>query len=78
METSNDNKVFYEAVWFGDNKEENPIIKGVDKEKIIESLLEYTKGKSRCIEVYKIEYNNFGHKIGLVEKFSVLDEIQLK
>jgi len=71
------NKTFYEAMWFGCSREETPIIRSNSLENLVESLLNYTKGGSGTIEVYKIEYNNRGHSIGLVQKFDVLDNFNL-
>jgi len=71
------NKVIYEAIWFGYNREEPSIIRSKTLENLVESLLDYTKGESGSIEIYKIEYNNRGHTIGLVQKFDVLDNFYL-
>jgi hypothetical protein len=71
-------KFFYEAMWFGDDKGDSPIIRGKSIDKIVKPLIDLTRGKSGYIEVYKIEYNNLGHKIGLIQKFHVLDEVEIE
>ena len=77
MKSSNEFDFFYEAMWFGDDKEESPIIIGSSKDEMVNELIDLTEGKSGFIEVYKVEYNNFGHKIALVNKIRVLNEFEI-
>ena len=77
MSSSGTKKVFFEAMWFDDESKETPIIRGKSVDNLVEMLLDYTKGKSGSIEIYKIEYNHSGYKIGLLKKFDVVNNIEL-
>ena len=70
-------KIFYEAIWFSRDNSNHPIVKGLNVEEIINELLEITKGKDGCIEVYQIAYNDIGYKINLYKKFEVLNKLEL-
>ena len=70
-------KVFYEAIWFSKDNSNQPIVRGLNIDKIINELLEKTKDKDGCIEVYQIVYNDIGYKLKLYEKFEVLNKLEL-
>ena len=77
MSIKSNNKIFYEAIWFGFDREETPIIRSKTLNNLVNTLIDYTRGQSGTIEVYKFEYNNLGHAIDLVQKLDVLDELSL-
>jgi hypothetical protein len=70
-------KSFYEVMWFSDNNFDEPIIRGINLEEMIDTLLEMIENDSGVIEAYKITYNNLGHKTELVKKFIVFGKIGL-
>ncbi|MFX1273655.1 MAG: hypothetical protein ACFFBP_08810 [Promethearchaeota archaeon] len=77
MSSSRTNKVFFEVMWFDDESQETPIIRGTSVDDLVETLLDLTKGRSGSIEIYKIEYNHLGYKIGLLKKLDVVNKIEL-
>ncbi|MFX1256795.1 MAG: hypothetical protein ACFFAN_02970 [Promethearchaeota archaeon] len=64
-------------MWFSEDNSNHPIITGPNVDEIVNELLEITKGRDGCIEVYQIVYNDIGYKIQLYKKFEVLNELKL-
>lgn len=77
IKTYQNERIFYEAIWFSYDNLDEPTMRGYDVNKIIDNLLNMTKDQSGCVEVYKFACNKFGHKIQLYAKFEVFNELDL-
>lgn len=77
MKMLQNQKIFYVAMWFNRDNSNHPIVRGYNAEETIDKLLEITKDKDGCVEVYQITYNELGFKINLYKKFEVLDKFKL-
>lgn len=77
MRVSQEEKIFYEALWISEKTSDGPIVRGNQVENIVNKLLRITKEEPGVVEIYKFIYNNQGYKVELLKKFLVVSELDL-
>ncbi len=77
MRLSQEEKVFYEALWFNEKTLDGPIVRGYQIENIINKILRITKDDNGTVELYKFTYNERGYKVKLYKKLLVINELNL-
>jgi hypothetical protein len=77
MRLSQEEKVFYEALWFNEENLDGPIVRGYHVENIINKILRITKDDNGTVELYKFTYNERGYKVELYKKLLVINVLKL-
>ena len=77
MKLAQEGKVFYEAVWFNEDRLDGPIFRGYHIERVINKLLRITKDENGTVELYKFTYNDREFKVELCKRFLVIQELDL-